>query len=34
VDYLKRLIAIGEEDATVQGDAIEAFLTRPAADLL
>ena len=31
VDYLKRLIEIGEEDATAQGDAIEAFLARPAA---
>ena len=34
VDYLKRLIEIGEEDATAQGDAIEAFLTRPAADVV
>jgi NTE family protein len=33
VDYLKRLIEIGEEDATAQGDAIEAFLARPLADL-
>jgi NTE family protein len=33
VDYLKRLIEIGEEDATTQGDAIEAFLARPLADL-
>ena len=33
VDYLKRLIEIGEEDATAQGDAIEAFLTRPVTDL-
>jgi NTE family protein len=32
VDYLTRLIEIGEEDATAQGDAIEAFLTRPVAD--
>jgi NTE family protein len=32
VDYLKRLIEIGEEDATLQGDAIEAFLARPPAD--
>ncbi len=31
VDYLKRLIEIGEEDATAQGDAIEAFLARPVA---
>lgn len=31
VDYLKRLIEIGEEDALAQGDAIEAFLTRPLA---
>src|SRR5450759_4242222 len=31
-DYLKRLIEIGEEDAAVQGDAIEAFLAKPAAD--
>ena len=29
VDYMKRLIEIGEEDATLQGDAIEAFLARP-----
>jgi NTE family protein len=29
VDYLKRLIEIGEEDAIAQGDAIEAFLARP-----
>ena len=27
-------IAIGEEDATAQGDAIEAFLARPVADLV
>lgn len=33
VDYLKRLIEIGEEDATAQGDAIEAFLARPLAEL-
>ena len=33
VDYLKRLIEIGDADATAQGDAIEAFLTRPMADL-
>ncbi len=32
VDYLKRLIEIGEEDATAQGDAIEAFLARPLVD--
>ena len=32
-DYLKRLIEIGEEDATTQGDAIESFLARPVADL-
>jgi NTE family protein len=32
VDYLKRLIEIGEEDATAQGDAIQAFLTRPVAN--
>ena len=31
-DYLKRLIAIGEADAATHGDAIEAFLKRPAAD--
>lgn len=31
-DYLKRLIEIGEEDAVVQGDVIEAFLAKPAAD--
>jgi NTE family protein len=31
-DYLKRLIEIGEEDAAVQGDVIEAFLAKPAAD--
>src|SRR5471032_1492121 len=31
--YLKRLIEIGEEDATTQGDAIEAFLAKPVADL-
>jgi NTE family protein len=31
-DYLKRLIEIGEEDATAQGDVIEAFLARPLAD--
>ena len=34
VDYLKRLIEIGEEDATAQGDAIEAFLARPLADVV
>ncbi len=34
VDYLKRLIEIGEEDATAQGDVIEAFLARPVADLV
>lgn len=33
-DYLKRLIEIGEEDAAAQGDAIEAFLARPVADLV
>lgn len=33
-DYLKRLIEIGEEDATAQGDVIEAFLARPVADLV
>ena len=32
VDYLKRLIEIGEADAAAQGDAIEAFLAGPAAD--
>ncbi len=32
VDYLKRLIEIGEEDAIAQGDAIEAFLARPLVD--
>lgn len=32
VDYLKRLIEIGEADAAAQGDAIEAFLARPVAD--
>jgi len=31
-DYLERLIEIGEEDATAQGDVIEAFLARPVAD--
>jgi NTE family protein len=31
-DYLNRLIEIGEEDATAQGDVIEAFLARPVAD--
>ena len=34
VDYLKRLIEIGEEDATAQGDAIQAFLTRPVANVV
>jgi NTE family protein len=34
VDYLRRLIEIGEEDATAQGDVIEAFLARPVADLM
>jgi len=34
VDYLKRLIEIGEEDAIAQGDAIEAFLARPLAELV
>lgn len=29
VDYLKRLIEIGEADAAAQGDAIEAFLAGP-----
>lgn len=33
VDYLKRLIEIGEADAIAQSDAIEAFLARPLADL-
>jgi NTE family protein len=33
VDYLKKLIEIGEADALAQSDAIEAFLARPLADL-
>jgi NTE family protein len=33
VDYLKKLIEIGEADALAQGDAIEAFLARPLAEL-